>query len=106
MIEIFAYQNTISSTSVRPLPDAYSINTIHTQADVQIKTSLYDRTQSIPDPYPILSISLDRYPIVHDHYLSIPDRYSSVPDHYPTLHKRADLEYVRSKKGKDQAVSQ
>ena len=37
-MEIFAELNTISSTSVRPLPNAYSINTIHTQADVQIKT--------------------------------------------------------------------
>ena len=52
----------ISSTSVRPLPDAYSIYTIRTQADVQIKTisiRLYSiAPRSIPDPFRFHSIAM------------------------------------------------
>ena len=58
----------------------------------------YDRTRSLPDPYPI---PFDLTRSLPDHFSSILDRYSSGPDRYPTLHTRNELQCVPSKRRED-----
>ena len=93
----------IRTRSARPQFDHYPLLTRSTRFILKpmfrsrdLYTTVLDRSQIQTRS---LSISLDRYPILHDHYSIILDRYSSVPDRYPTLQKRTDLEYVPSKKG-------
>ena len=81
--------------SARPKFDHYPMLTRSTRFLLEPMSrssrSPFDRTRSLPDPYPI---PFDLYPFVHDHFSSIPDR-------YPTLHTRNELQYVPPKRRED-----
>ena len=93
----------ISFTSIQPLPDAYSINTTHTQADVQISIRPYSiPPRSICDPFRFCSIATRSYTITTRAYLIATQVYPIATRPYTSA---LTLNTFLQKRIPDQAIS-